>query len=106
MTSDSSLKNVGGGRKDEQKLMSGRAGRLRLVCGVPPRVQLGFPCFPKAVVLLAHPDTQGWAKTTTRVSPPWVSGWAFVNDLGPRVEVNRSAAPHQSIRLFDDPNGA
>ena len=89
--------------------MGGRADRLRLVCGVPPRVPFGFPCFPKAVVLLAHPDTLGWANTTARVSPPWVSGWAFVNDLGPRVEVNRSAAPHQpssvrlsEIRMIDD----
>jgi hypothetical protein len=75
--------------------MSGRAGRLRLVCGVPPRVQLGYPCLPKAVVLLAHHAGMGGTKTTARVFPPIPAWWAFVNDLGPRVEVNRPAAPHR-----------
>src|SRR5579859_110395 len=78
--------------------MSGRAGRLRLVCGVPPRVRLGLPCFPKAVVLLPRTHSSRGPKTTARVSPARSACGAFVNDLGPRVEVNRPAAPHRVIQ--------
>ena len=66
-----------------RKLMSGRAGRLRLLCGVPPRVPIGLSCFPKAVVLLAQHASMCEAKTTARVPPHTDACWAFVNDLGP-----------------------
>ena len=41
-----------------------RERRLRLFCGVPPRVTLGYPCIPKAVVRFGRTGSCVQTKTT------------------------------------------